>query len=162
MVLRTASKLMVLGCLSACCLVGCGGGDSFSRVAVSGTVSVDGNTNVSGGLIATADIESDPEGGGRPNGSAQIEGGKYSFDAENGPAAGMYRFEISITVPDENTAEDAGDGAPEGETETGGNVVVYQRRVEIPEGGSESLAVELTSSDLLGESGDTPSGEREE
>jgi len=161
MLLRSALKI-VLACLPICCLVGCGGSEeSFSRVAVSGTMSVDGDANVSGGVVAMADIETDADNTGRPNANARIENGKFTFDAANGPTAGAYLFEISITVPDEAT-EDSGEADPEDASETGGNVVVYQKRVTIPEGGSESLTVELTSSDLLGESGETPSGEREE
>ena len=161
MLLRSTLKSVLLACLPICCLVGCGGGDSFDRVAVSGTVSVDGDANVSGGLVAMADIDADPDNTSRPNANAPIENGKFTIDAANGPAVGAYLFEVSITVPDEAT-EDSGEADPEDANETGGNVVVYQKRVAIPEGGSESLAVELTSSDLLGESGETPSGEREE
>lgn len=162
MVLRSASSLMLSVSFVMCCLAGCGGGDSFSRVPVSGTVSVDGNTNVSGSLVLTADIDGDPDGVGRPNASAQLEDGKFTFDATNGPAAGAYIFEIGVTVPDESTSEESGEGAPEGVTETGGNAIYYQRRISVPEGGSESLSVELTSSDLLDDSGLAPSGERED
>jgi hypothetical protein len=126
-----------------CFLVGCGG-DSFSRVAVSGTVTCEGIASPSGGVVATPA----QSGTGAPNVSTNITDGKFSFPANQGPVPGSYIFEFSLEVP--GAAAPAASESPEGERETG-PTVTYRKTVEIPERGTESLSIELTPADLVRE-----------
>lgn len=71
---------------------GCGGNDGPQRIAVSGTVTLDG-TPMSFGLIRF--IPRDEKAG--PGAMAQIVGGEYKFDTENGPVVGTHRIEIEAT-----------------------------------------------------------------
>jgi hypothetical protein len=148
--LRIAFAIALLTCF----IVGCSG-DSFDRVSVGGTVTCEGNASPNGSILATP-ASTDTEA---PNVSTVLTDGKFSFAADQGPVPGSYIFEISIQDPSQ--APDPGE-APEGEIETG-PATVYSKTVEIPEGGSDSLAIELTSADLgsgEGGGGDIPaSGE---
>jgi len=141
--------------LLTCLLVGCGG-DGFSRVPLSGTVDFEGDGSRSGFITATPESA----GNGGPNVSAAIENGAFSFPADQGPVAGPYIFEVSLTVPDE-TSDDGGESAPGDAEETGGNTLTYSKSMAVPEGGSDSFVIELTSANTLTESGAMPaSGER--
>ncbi len=135
--LRIACAVALLSCF----IVGCGGGDGFDRVAVSGTVTCEGVENPSGSILAS----STGEGTDAPNAAAPLVDGKFTFPAEQSPVAGSYMFEISVVTGEAPSGE-----APEGEVETG-DEVVYQKTVDIPEGGSESLSIDLTSGDLAEE-----------
>ena len=157
--LKFALRLLLSFLLPVCSLAGCGG-DGFCRVPVSGTVTVDGDSNIAGSLVGTADMSNDTKGTNRPNVSAPIENGKFTFVAGTEPAAGEYVFEVSIYRPGENTAAVTSQSAPGDEMETGSGSVMYQTRVTIPEGGSENLAIELSSSDKLAGAADAGSGER--
>jgi hypothetical protein len=110
--------------------------------------------NPSGGLIAT----SAKAGTDAPNVSGVVTDGRFSIPADQGPVPGSYIFEISLPAPGAKAPDPS--EAPEGERETG-PTVTYRKTVEIPEGGSDSLSINLTSADLV--AGDTPgatSGER--
>ncbi len=121
-------------------IVGCGGGDGFDRVGISGTVTCEGVESPSGSIMASIAAA----GTEAPNVSWPLEGGKFSIPADQGPIAGSYKFEISIV-----TGEAAAAGeAPEGEVETGPEVL-YKTTVEIPAGGSDSLAIDLTAADKV-------------
>ena len=133
------SRILGVVCLVAVfnAIVGCGGGDSFDRVAISGTVTCEGVDNPSGSIMgssATAGTEA-------PNISAPLTDGKFSIPKDQGPIVGSYKLEIGIA-----SGESVGGSAPEGETETGPEVV-YQKTIEIPAGGTDSLAIELTAAD---------------
>ncbi len=136
--LRIACAVALLSCF----IVGCGGGDAFDRVAVSGTVTCEGMESLTGSILAS----SAGEGTDAPNAAAPLVDGKFTFPAEQSPVAGSYMFEISLVTGE---AAPAGE-SPEGEVETG-DEVVYQKTVDIPEGGSDSLSIDLTSADLVGE-----------
>ena len=131
--------------LLVCLVVGCTG-DTFDRVSVSGTVSCEGNENPSGSILATPAAT----GTGAPNVGAPITDGKFSFPAGQEPVAGSYIFEVSLLVPG---AEPAAGESPEGEVETGPEVL-YRKTIDIPEGGTDSLAIELTSAELVDEEAD--------
>ena len=132
--LRIASAVALLSCL----IVGCGD-EQFDRVSLSGTVTCEGMENPSGSLLASPASA----GEGAPNASASITDGKFSFPAEQSPVAGSYIFEVSLVTGEAASAE-----GPDGEVE-GGPEVVYRKTIDIPEGGSSSLSIELTSADLV-------------
>lgn len=136
--------------LLSCVVAGCGG-DSFDRVSLSGTVTCEGMESINGGILAT----SAETGTSAPNVSAPITDGKFSFPADQGPVAGSYVFEISLQVPG---AQPAPGESPEGEVETGPEVT-FQKTIEVPEGGSDSLSIGLTSADRVGDSDSPASGE---
>lgn len=130
--------------LLACLTVGCGGSEeTFDRVAVSGTVTLDGDSSRSGSIIATADIDNGVKDAGRPTTQTLITDGKFEFTTANGPASGDYVFEISLTLPD----SDPGAQSADGENESGGEAEMYRKVVTIPADGTESLAVDLTQAD---------------
>ncbi len=129
--------------LLCCAVAGCGG-DSFDRVALSGTVTCEGMATVNGGILATPA----QTGTSAPNVSAPIADGKFSFAAAQGPVAGSYIFEISLQIPD---AKPPAGQSPEGEVETGPSVT-YRKTIDVPKGGSDSLAIQLTPADRVGDS----------
>lgn len=135
-VLRIPVGVAFLSCL----LAGCGG-DGFSRVPLSGTVSLDGDTSRSGAITATPA----QAGTSAPNATAIIENGKFSFPKDQGPVAGSYIFEVNLTVPDEEPL------SAEYSNEAGGNFVTYEKTLDIPTGGSDSFSIEVTSADQRGE-----------
>lgn len=136
--------------LSTCMFIGCGDGtESFNRVAVSGTVTLSGDSAVSGSMIATANIENGLKNTkDRPNVQTLITDGKFEFTAENGPAPGDYFVEVSIDV------EGSVETGPEGEDET--ESATYKASITIPEGGSDSLEIKLRKGSA---GGDSESGE---
>ncbi len=136
-------RIGAIGLLS-CVVAGCGG-DGFDRVSLSGTVTCEGMESINGGILATS---AEAETGVAPNVGAPITDGKFSFPSGQEPVAGSYIFEISLLVPG---AQPAPGEAPEGEVETGPEVV-YQKTIDVPEGGSDSLSIALTSADLTGDS----------
>lgn len=148
------SRWLRIGCaiaLLSCFIAGCAG-ESFDRVPLSGTVTCEGMEDPSGSILASP-AES---GTGAPNVGAVITDGKFTFPKDQGPGAGSYIFEISLLVPGEQPAPGE---APEGEVETGPEVV-YRKTIDVPEGGSDSLSIELTSADLVGDADAPPaSGE---
>lgn len=133
------SRILGVLCLVAAfsVIVGCSGGDSFDRVPIAGTVTCEGVDNPSGSIIGS----SATPGTEAPNISAPLTDGKFSIPKDQGPIAGAYKIDIGIA-----TAEDVGGSAPEGETETGPEVM-YQKTIDIPAGGSDSLTIELTAAD---------------
>jgi hypothetical protein len=136
--------------LLSCFVAGCGG-DSYDRVPLSGTVTCEGMESVSGGILATpAEPSTDA-----PNVSTPVTAGSFTFSRDLGPVAGSYVFEISLQVP--GTQPKPGE-SPEGEKETGAEVV-YRKTVDVPEGGSDSLSIELTSADRVGDPAMPASGE---
>lgn len=142
-------------------LAGCGGGDGFSRVPFSGTVTLNGDGNQAGSIVGTADSQSTSEGASEvPTVQAAIIDGKFEFLGDDRPAAGPYKFEIYLAVPDENSADDDGQSVPEDANETGGNTVSYTKLVVVPEGGTEEFSLELTDADLAQEGGMPASGEQ--
>lgn len=136
--------------LLSCVIAGCGG-DSFDRVAISGTVTCEGMSSVNGGILAS----SAQTGTSAPNVSAPVTDGKFSFPADQGPVAGPYIFEISLEVPG---AKPPPGQSPEGEIETG-PTVTYRKTIDVPKGGSDSLTIALTSADRVGDSARPASGE---
>ena len=137
-VLRVACAVALLSCF----VIGCGGGDGFDRVSVSGTVTCEGMENPSGSILASPA----KAGEGAPNASTGITDGKFSFPADQSPVAGSYIFEVSLV-----TGEAAPSGeSPAGEVETGPEIT-YRKTIDVPEGGSDSLSIELTSADLVTE-----------
>lgn len=71
---------------------GCGGSEGPQRIAVAGTVTLDG-TPMSFGLIRF-NPKDDISG---PGAMAQIVGGEFMFNTENGPVVGNHRIEIEAT-----------------------------------------------------------------
>jgi hypothetical protein len=152
------SRLLRIACavaLLSCLVVGCGG-DTFDRVPLSGTVTYEGDANLSGSIVATPAAE----GENAPNATAIITDGKFSFPAGKRPAAGSYIFEIYLTGPAEETSS-GGESSPEDAGETGGEEITFRKRIDVPEGGRDSVSIELTSADLDEEPGSAvpPSGE---
>lgn len=132
----------VVACV-ACLLVGCGG-DGFNRVAVSGTVTCEGIDSPTGSIIATPA----QAGTGVPNVSTAVTGGRFSFPADQGPVPGSYIFEFVLEMPGAQAPDPS--ESPEGERETG-PTVAYRKTVEIPDGGTDDLSIELTRADLIRE-----------
>jgi hypothetical protein len=128
----------------SCVVGGCGGGDGFDRVPLAGTVSCDEMQSINGGLLATPA----ETGSSAPNVSAPITDGKFDLPKERGPIAGSYIFEISLQIPG---AKPPSGQSPEGENETGPEIT-YRKTLDVPQGGSDSLAIELTSADRAEES----------
>ncbi|MBN1858311.1 hypothetical protein JW848_03795 [Candidatus Bipolaricaulota bacterium] len=135
--LRVASAVALLFGFVA----GCGGGDGFDRVAISGTVTCEGMENPSGSFLASAAEASTKA----PNVSAPVTDGKFSVPADQGPVPGSYMFEVSLLVPG---AQPAPGESPEGEKESGPEVM-YRKKVDIPAGGSDSLSIDLTAADKV-------------
>jgi hypothetical protein len=141
--MRTRSaRIAIAIALLSCVIAGCGG-DGFDRVSLSGTVTCEGMDSVNGGIIATPA----ETGAGAPNVSTPVTDGTFSFPADLGPVPGSYIFEINLLVPGEQPAPGE---SPEGEVETGPEIT-YQKTVDVPEGGSDSLTIDLTSADQIGE-----------
>lgn len=74
--------------------VGCGGGESTKRIAVSGTVRVGGTVLDNAGitflpLSTTA----------APAVSTGVSHGRYRFSAKNGPIPGKYRVVVRLAPP---------------------------------------------------------------
>ncbi|NLX94907.1 MAG: hypothetical protein GXY83_01895 [Rhodopirellula sp.] len=139
------SRFLLITCTVAwlCCfLVGCGG-DGFDRVPVSGTVTCQGIENPSGGLVATPA----QAGTGAPNVSTIVTDGKFGFPADRGPVAGSYIFEFSLLDPTKGPPAVGGEN-PEDARETG-PTIPFRKTVEIPEGGGDSLSIELTPADRV-------------
>ena len=134
--LRIACAIALLSCLVAGC-----GGDSFDRVPLSGTVTCEGMENPTGGILATPA----QAGTDAPNVVWPIADGKFSIPRDQGPVPGSYIFEISLQVPGEQPAPGE---APEGDVEAGPEIT-YRKTIDVPEGGSDSLSIELTSADLV-------------
>ncbi len=138
--------------LLSCAVAGCGR-DSFDRVPLSGTVTCEGMASVNGGILATP-AES---GTSAPNVSGLIADGKFSFPAGQGPVAGSYVFEIDLQIPG---AKPLAGQSPEGEIERGGLTVAYRKTIDVPQGGSDSLVIDLAAADKVGDSDAPASGER--
>jgi hypothetical protein len=138
--MKTRCLRLVAIALWSCVVAGCSG-DSFDRVALSGTVTCEDMASVNGGILGTPAVG----GTGAPNVSAPITDGKFSFPKELGPTAGAYIFEISLLIPG---AKPLPGESPEGEVETGPEVA-YRKTIEIPAGGSDSLTIELTAADRV-------------
>jgi hypothetical protein len=107
--------------------------------------------SINGGILATPARS----GTSAPNVSAPVTDGKFSFPADRGPGAGSYIFEISLLVPG---AQPMPGESPEGEVETGPEIT-YRKTIDVPQGGSDNLAIELTSADRVGDSAKPASGE---
>jgi hypothetical protein len=90
-------RLLVGAFLGLALLLAAGcGSRSGNRLAVSGTVTLDGQP-VDGGAIVFL-----PQGDGasdRPKTGAGIEAGRYAIPVEKGPLPGMYRVEIRWPKP---------------------------------------------------------------
>ncbi len=84
--------LLAVTALAALTVLGGCGTKGPSRVAVSGTVSIDGR-NLSKGVITF--IPTDDTTG--PKASAEIADGRYEIDEETGPVVGSLRVEIVET-----------------------------------------------------------------
>jgi hypothetical protein len=137
------SRFLPVACLVAFLvtfIVGCGGGDGFDRVPVSGTVTCEDMENPSGSIMGSI------AGTEAPYVSTPLTDGKFTVAADQGPIAGSYDLEIRLVAGE---AAPAGE-APEGEVETGPEVL-YRKTVDIPAGGSESLTIDLTSADKVDE-----------
>ncbi|MCP4576699.1 MAG: hypothetical protein GY846_10500 [Deltaproteobacteria bacterium] len=98
------SRILGVVCLVAVFsfIVGCGGGDGFDRVAISGTVTCEGVDSPEGSIMGSAAAA----GTEAPNVSAPLTGGKFSIAKDQGPVAGSYTFEISLVTGE---AADAGE-----------------------------------------------------
>lgn len=81
--LRSLASLVLIALVSA--LIGC---SSDNRRAVSGEVSLDGESVSSGSIVFL------PTAGDGPKGAAEIVDGKYTIPAEQGLPPGNYRVEI--------------------------------------------------------------------
>ncbi len=131
----------VFAVVSVVFVAGCGG-DGFNRVPVAGTVACEGLENPSGYVVATPASA----GAGAPNSSGSVVDGRFAFAEGQGPVAGEYLFEFHFQQSSEVTQSE------DGEQETG-PTVAYRTKVQIPEGGSESLSVELSQRDRLRDDG---------
>lgn len=72
--------------------MGCSGSHQPERIAVKGTVTLDG---IPLGLGLIRLIPTSPSGG--PGAMTTIVGGDFEFSDENGPVAGVHRVEIEAT-----------------------------------------------------------------
>jgi hypothetical protein len=144
--MKTRCLRIVSIALLACVVAGCGGGDDFDRVPLSGTVTCEGMESINGGILAMP-TES---GTSAPNASAPIADGKFSFPEGQAPVAGTYIFEVNLQVPGQQPAPGE---SPEGEVETGPEIT-FRKTIDVPEGGTDSLSIDLTSADRVGEEGE--------
>jgi hypothetical protein len=104
--IRQLTLLIVAGGLSSG-IAGCGS-SSPPRVAVSGTVTLDGRPIEQGAIafVPTADSK-------QPSAGAEIAAGEYSIPAASGPSAGKYKVEIRWSKPTGKQIE-LGSPAPPG------------------------------------------------
>ena len=140
---RSRYKVACLALLAAMAGGGCGSGsvDNLQRLAVSGTITLDG-APVSHGFIQFRAVST----GSTAEAGSEIKDGKYSIPREQGPVPGGYRVSISST-------ESAGTGSTSGMPGDAGpgakelipakyNVSSNLDR-EIKEGGANTINFEL-------------------
>ena len=99
---RVALAFSLLGAV-----IGCGGGDSDGRHAVSGTVTVDGAP------VQEGNVNFQPVAQSTTSAGAVISNGTYSVPQEGGLLPGKYRVEIYAPVP--GTGGTLAEGALPGE-----------------------------------------------
>jgi len=134
--------------LSALAIIGCSGDpstprDTFNRVAVAGTVTLDG-APLSEGMI-----QFDPaEGATAPMASAEITEGKFSIEKPQGPVAGRYKVRISSRVPVKLKEGEAPGGTPKPKPELIPSKYNAKSTLEtdVPAGGARSLDYPLKKS----------------
>ncbi len=104
--IRQLTLLIVIGGTAAV-NAGCGSSGP-PRVAVSGTVTLDGRPIEQGAIsfVPTADSK-------QPSAGAEIAAGEYSIPAASGPSAGKYKVEIRWSKPTGKQIE-LGSPAPPG------------------------------------------------
>lgn len=118
-------------------LSGCGGKD-FNRVPVAGTIACEGISDPSGYIIASPTTP----GTSAPNASATIENGRFTFGEGQEPVPGEYMFEFHFLESKTTTQ------SSDGEIETG-PTIAYRTKVQIPDSGSQSLAIELSTRERI-------------
>ena len=103
-----ASSNFLCAILACCCFSGCGKVDDEGRLAISGTVTYDGQPVTSGniGFIAAKD------GAGEPAGTDIVDG-HYEIPRSEGPREGSYKIMIYADRPSGRTI-----AADEGSSET--------------------------------------------
>ena len=86
---------------------GCSGtGDDLPREAVSGTVTLDGQS------LANGAIQFTPTGNGTTSGGSPITGGKYSIDREHGLVPGSYKVTVNAASKTTEAPKQADPGRP--------------------------------------------------
>ncbi|QDT65158.1 hypothetical protein [Calycomorphotria hydatis] len=121
---------------------GCGSGADADYVPLSGTISLNGDQEISGGIVATAD----PATYGNdelkpPTAHAAIENGRFKFLKNQRPSAGTYIFSFRI-VDKSNPANFNTD-------EPGAFKILYRKTITIPDSGDTNLTVELAEEERV-------------
>jgi hypothetical protein len=141
-------RLAVAILVSALTLGGCSGDpstpvDTFPRVAIAGTVTLDG------GPLPRGMIQFDPAPGtAGPTAAGEIRGGKFAIEKAQGPVPGKYQVRISGRPAAKIKEGEAPGGTPKPTPET-----VPARynaessiEIEVPAGGSLALEFALKKS----------------
>jgi hypothetical protein len=144
MVCLNGRRCAALFLLTTLVLGGCtdtsGPVDPFTRVPISGTVTLDGAP------LSVGTIQFDPAGDTKgPQSSGEINAGKFTIDKVQGPVAGKYKVSISGKTPAKISADEQPGGTPKVvpdpvpakfNTKT-------TLEVDVPAGGSSSLEFPL-------------------
>jgi hypothetical protein len=146
--IRSNGRYAVAALLSALAIGGCNADpsapeDTFKRVAVAGTVTLNG-TPLSEGII-----QLDPAQGTKgPTASAEISEGKFSIETSQGPVAGRYQVKVTSHAPVKLQPGEAPGGTPKLKPELIPSQYNTKSTLEteVPAGGSQSLDFPLKKS----------------
>ena len=142
--LPNTNRLLLLVSLSVSGLSGCTDStlpqDSYARVAISGTISLDDAP------LKTGIIQFDPASGTNgPQASSEIVAGKFSISKAQGPVSGKYKVSISGKTPVKIDLNEQPGGSPKAAPDP--VPPKYNSKstleTEIPAGGSDSLEFAL-------------------
>ena len=146
--IRSNGRHAAAALLSALAIGGCNGDssapqDSFKRVAVAGTVTLDGAP------LPEGTIQLDPAQGTKgPTASAEISEGKFSIETSQGPVAGRYQVKVSSRSAVKLKPGEEPGGTPKLKPELVPSQYNAKSTLEteVPAGGSQSLDFPLKKS----------------
>ena len=109
---------LLAGCASLFLIAGCGGGDEFERIDVSGTATYMGQPIEDGAVVFVPKIANPADTGraAQPARTAQIVSGKYSATGRGGVAPGEYILQVEAYTKNPGASADPaqeGDAVPE-------------------------------------------------
>lgn len=100
---------LLAGCAGALLLAGCGGGDEFEQIDVSGTASYMGRPIEDGAVMFVPKIANpqDTSRGAQPARTAQIINGQYAATGRGGVAPGEYTLQVEAYTKNPAVSADA-------------------------------------------------------